>query len=226
MECKKGSLILLRHNEIRDELAFLASQALTPSSVRDEPFIYPCRPATMESSPATGLPATTDPATPPSPVERNLRKNAGSAERGDILIRNCWTQGTDCIIDVRVTDTDAASYRSRPPEKVLAEHERAKKRKYLEACQAQRRDFTPFVVSADGLLGKEAKTLLRQLSSRLAEKYEKAYSQVCGFVMARMSIAIVRATHLCLRGSRIPTRAMSRHQPLWEDGAGISLFRY
>ena len=61
--------------------------------------------------------------------------------------------------------------------------------------------MTSFVVSTDGLLGKEAKILLKKLSAMLAEKWEKPYSEVCGYVNARMSIAIVRATHLCLRGS-------------------------
>ena len=146
-------------------------------------------------------------------------------DRGDLLIRGLWAIGTDCIIDVRVTDTDAKSYRSKDPAKVLEAQEREKKKKYLQACLGQRRHFTPFVVSTDGLLGKEAKTLLRKLSALLAEKWEKPYSQVCGFVNARMSIAIVRATHLCLRGSRTPTSRMSR-RPQWEGRAGLSLFRH
>ena len=39
---------------------------------------------------------------------------------------------------------------------------------------------------------------------------------------SRMSIAIVRATHLCIQGSRIPTSRMSQH-PQWGDGAGLPL---
>jgi hypothetical protein len=51
------------------------------------------------------------------------------------------------------------------------------------------------VVSTDGLIGKEAKTFLKKLSTLLAEKWEKPYSVVvCGYVNAQMSIAIVRAT--------------------------------
>jgi hypothetical protein len=70
---------------------------------------------------------------------------------------------------------------TRAPGKVLAEHhEREKKKKYLEPCLEQRRYFTPFVVSTDGLLGKEAKTLLKRLSALLSEKWEKPYSEVCG----------------------------------------------
>jgi hypothetical protein len=56
-----------------------------------------------------------------------------------------------------------------------------------------------FVVSTDGRLGtKEAKILLKKLAARLAEKWEKPYSEVCGYVNDRMSIVIVRATRLCL----------------------------
>jgi hypothetical protein len=109
---------------------------------------------------------------------------------------------------------------------VLEAQEREKKRKYLEPCVQQRRHFSPFVVSTDGMLGKEAKVLMRTLAARLAEKWEKPYSEVCGYVNARMSIAIVRATHRCLRGSRIPTGRMSSRLPLWEDKAGLGLFRH
>jgi hypothetical protein len=41
----------------------------------------------------------------------------------------------------------------------------------------QRHQFTPFLVSTNGLLGKEAKTLLKKLSSVLAEKWEKSYAE-------------------------------------------------
>jgi hypothetical protein len=128
------------------------------------------------------------------------------------------------MIDVRITDVDAKSNRSEDSDKVLSTHEREKKKKNLGACLEQRRHFSPFVASADGLLGKEAKILLRKLSSMLAEKWEKPCSEICGCVNARMSIAIVRATHLCIRGSRIPTGKMCNHLPQWEDKAGLGLF--
>ena len=144
--------------------------------------------------------------------------------RGDILVRGFWARGTDCIIDVRVTNTDALSQRHKDPEKILAQHEREKKRKYLEPCLKQRRHFTPFVVSTDGLLGREATFFTRRLSSILAEKWHQPYSVVCGFVKTRLSIAIARATHLCLRGSRIPTGQISNRRPLWEDRAGLGLY--
>jgi hypothetical protein len=96
----------------------------------------------------------------------------------------------------------------------------------LEACLEYRRHFTPFVCSVDGMLGREAKTFAIRLvaSAKLANKWEKSYSQVCGYVNAQLSIAIVLATHLCMRGRRVPVHKISIRYPQWEDGAGLSLF--
>jgi hypothetical protein len=84
---------------------------------------------------------------------------------------------------------------------VLEAHEREKKKKYLKACLEQFRHFSPFLDSTDNLLGKESRTLLKKLSALLAEKWEKLYSEICGYVHARMSIAMVRAPHLCFYGA-------------------------
>ncbi len=82
----------------------------------------------------------------------------------------------------------------------------------------------PFVVSTDGLLGREAKNLLKQIALlRLTAKWEQPYSVVRGFVNARINLAILRATNLCIRGSRVPASKMSKRVQ-WLDGAGLGLF--
>ena len=183
----------------------LAARAFSPSAVRDEPLIFSgCSTESLKSTAASSPACPTD-------------------ERGDVLVRGLWERSTDCILDVRVTDTDAKSYRAKSPKNVLAAQENSKKKKYLAPCLAQRRHFTPFVVSCDGLLGKEANHVLKNLASHLAHKSERPYSVVCAFMRARMSIAIVRATHMCLRGSRIPTSQMS-HRPTWFGHGGLGLF--
>jgi hypothetical protein len=102
------------------------------------------------------------------------------------LVQGLWARGTDCItIDVRITDVDAKSQQSKDPHKVLKAHEREKKKKCLEACLEQRRHFSSFVASTDGLLGKESRTLLKKLPALPAEKWEKPYSKICGYVMLR-----------------------------------------
>ena len=78
--------------------------------------------------------------------------------------------------------------------------------------------------SVDGLLGDEAVSALRKIARVLAPKWDMPYSRVCGFLRARMSMAMVRATHTCLRGSRVPARYYSQLVPDWDGGAGLYLF--
>ncbi len=78
-------------------------------------------------------------------------------EHGDLLIHGFWAHGTNDIINVQVTDTSHKSYHLRDPHKVLAQQQEYKKKKYLNACWLkQRKNFTPFVISTDGLIGHEA----------------------------------------------------------------------
>ena len=100
LECKKVGLVIFRHNEIQDELVNLASRALTPSVVHDEPLIHGHANENVKTSPTKVI------------TNHNIDEEAttGEDERGNLLIRGFWTAGTDCILDVRVTDTDAKSY--------------------------------------------------------------------------------------------------------------------
>jgi hypothetical protein len=202
MSCKKGGLVLLRHNDVADEWHHLCAQALTPSAVSDEPLIHRGRAG-------------------------NERATANGAEelpelRGDVAVHGFWRRGTTAIFDVRVTDTDAPSYRGQDPHKVLAKHEKEKKDKYVEHCVARRRTFTPLVFSVDGLRGEEASAATKKLASRLSAKWKRTYSQVCGFVRSRLSITLVRTTSQCLRGARDPT-ARATHAT-WDTGTGLALY--
>ena len=95
---------------------------------------------------------------------------------------------------------------------------------YMEACLQKRRHFSPFVASVDRLLGLEATSNLKSIASRLATKWWQPYSKTCGYVKSRVAVTLVRATHHCLRVSRVPAHRISVQQPQWEDGAGINLF--
>ena len=122
-----------------------------------------------------------------------------------MAVHGFWRRGTTTIFDVRVTDVDSASKSKQDPKKILAQQEREKKSKYVEHCQARRRHFTPLVFSVDGLRGAEAESATKRLSSLLASKWKRAYSEVCGFVRSRLAITLVRSASLCLRGARDPT---------------------
>ena len=207
LQCKKGGLVILRHNEVRDEIAALAAAALTPSAVRTEPLITP-------------TPNTAAPYAPP-PLDADPAAPIATVERGDLLLRGFFERSTDCIIDVRVQDLDAPSYRDKTPTACLLSTEKAKKRQYQDKCHAQRRTFVPFVVSADGLLGAEAKSLLKLLAFKLAKKWSRPYSSVRGYVNARLSLSIVRGANLCLHGSHIKASAMSSSLGFYDDAEGM-----
>ena len=52
----------------------------------------------------------------------------------DILIKYLWRQGTDSIHDMRVVNTDTASYQYKNPNKCLETADKEKNKKYLDAC--------------------------------------------------------------------------------------------
>jgi hypothetical protein len=188
--CKKGGLILLRHNDLRDELADIARIACSPSCIRSEPEIYPSLTTSNISTHPNSI-VPTDP-------------HLGSNARGDLYIHGFFDRGIGCIIDIRVVSLDAPSHISTDSHKVLQQNEIAKKAKYLDACLQQRKHFAPFVISTDGLLGTEAKQILQRLANRLADKWSQPYSVTRAYVNSRISFACCRTTHLCIRGSRIP----------------------
>jgi len=147
-----------------------------------------------------------------------------NTDRGDLLIRGFWEGSTDTIIDVRATNLDSKSYKNLPPKKALERQEKEKKKKFCKPCENQRRHFTPFVVSKDGMFGFEARAFLKRRVKFLAEEWKKPYSTVRGFINARMSTVLVRATNQCIRGSRIPVSNMS-NRFRWEGGAGLGLLK-
>ena len=71
----------------------------------------------------------------------------------------------------------------------------------------------------------EARAFLKRLAKLLAEEREKPYSIVMGFINARMSIALDRATNRCIRGSRMLVSNMS-NRFRWEGGAGLGLLNF
>ena len=58
------------------------------------------------------------------------------------------------------------------------------------------------VYSADGIPGSEALATQKILTVLLSYKLKQEYSEMCGFVQERMSLAIVRSNSLLLRGPR------------------------
>jgi hypothetical protein len=202
MSCKQGGLVMQRHNDVKAEWHHLCVQALSATVVYDEPLIHISR--DVREAGANG----TDPA---------------PEMRGDTGVHGFWRRGTTAIFDVRVTDTDGKSQRGMEPMAVLRRHEKAKKDKYGALCVARRRTFTPLVFSVDGMRGPECAAASKRLATLLSLKWKKTYSEVCGYVRSRLSIALVRSANRCLRSDRDPIWK----NPItpWDSGSGLALYR-
>ena len=84
------------------------------------------------------------------------------------------------------------------PKKALAKAEKEKNDLYLQACLQRRRNFTPMVYSEYKIPGAEALTAQKSLAALLSYKLRQEYSEMCGFVRAKMSLAAVRSNSLLL----------------------------
>ena len=126
------------------------------------------------------------------------------------------------MFNIRIVDLDAGSYLPMTPEKALEKAEKEKKELYLQACLECRSTFTIMVYSADGIPGAEALTAQKRLAALLSYKLKREYSEMCGFVQARMSLATVRSNSLILRGP-CDKGVRIRKRPELMDGAVISL---
>ena len=122
-----------------------------------------------------------------------------------------------------ICDINQPSYLSRNPTAILKTQENDKKRKYLDACLNQRRHFTSFVVSCEGLYGKEASFFMKRLAKHLADKWNCPYSSTISLLRTRFAISLVRSKNRCLRGACISPHKIS-YPCDWEDSAGLRFF--
>ena len=217
MKCKNGGLIIHRHDEVRNELIQLLQIAFLNSVIYSEPRIL----SSLKESKALKAQVLED-----ELIGMDRDPSVQQKDRGDILVRGFWSLGSECILDVSVTDTDCHSYENMTPEKVILQKEQKKKTKYLQKFLDINRSFTPFACSIDGLLGIEAKAFLKELARKLSSKWERDFIEVFNFVKARVSIALSKASHYCIRGSRLPASALGMRIRHWEDGSGLEQFIY
>ena len=68
-------------------------------------------------------------------------------------------------------DSDANSYLDRDVGAVLSSIEHTKKQRYSQAAEIINASIAPFVVTADGALGLEAKTFVRHLAEKIGFKF-------------------------------------------------------
>jgi hypothetical protein len=177
--CHVGGFINMRHDELRDLLASEMQQVL--KDVEVEPSLAPLTGETLQ------------------PRSANSRDDA----RADIRARSFWSRMQNAFFDVRVFYPHASSYVSKNLQTLYGSMEKAKKREYLDRIvNIDHGTFTPLIFSATGGMGKEASAALKQLAISLSHSRKEPYSHTMGLLRCRVAFALMRASSVCLRGSR------------------------
>ena len=122
--------------------------------------------------------------------------------RAYVRAHGFWERGTTVMSNIRIVKLDASYYLRRTPEKALVQAEKENKDLYLQACLERRNTYTPMVYSADRIPGAEALAAQKRLAVLLSYILKREYSEMCGFVRARISLAIVRSNSLLLHRPR------------------------
>ena len=209
LTCKKGGAVVGRHDIISASLATIGRMALTTSKVSTESWIRK-RVIREDREIDEGLKA-------------DVRMVGLGGDKEPAAI-------TD--IDVRCFYPDAPTYSNANmrTEKMMKTHSEEKLKKYKAECDKQGLYFIPFIATTDGTLGEDAERVVTMLGARLADKWRKTRGEVMGWIRARISLAIVRASSACIRGfqrGETKEKALAREQAIgFDDGAALArLFR-
>ena len=97
-----------------------------------------------------------------------------------------------------------------------------KKDKHGKHCHNQRKHITPFVISVESMLGREALLKLSQLSQFMAYKREEPLLQVQGWLNSRIAIAVARFYSQMIHVARLHGPRQER-EPDWDPESGIGL---
>ena len=148
LSCSTDGLVNARHNKIRDKIFYLSQRAFTSASVRAEPLIHHGHTIS----------------------DQEIRQGSDKDKemRGDVMVRGLWDRQVDTIIDVKLGDADADSYKYEPIEALLTRRYTIKKDNHGKHCHDQWKHFSAFVLSVDIILGREARVVLSQLIQAMA----------------------------------------------------------
>ena len=189
LDCKKGGLVIARHNESRD--------------------------LNIELLKLSGLTQITK-----EPIVKESNSDGEGALRVDWGVRGFWDFQREALFDIRILNADAPSYLSNSLASIFDSARVEKKTKYSKAAEDRRASFTPFLSTCEAIFDHEAIVYLKKLSNLLSSKWDTSYSQVHGWLKARLQICILRSVSLCIRGSRTKWRGAGI-----EHGAQIPLFK-
>ena len=183
MTCKTGGFIIIRHNTIRDLTVELLDEVCNDVAV--EPLL----------TPLTG--------------EKFKYKTANTDDhaRLDASGRGVYIKGNRAFFDVRVFNPLARVYSNCTLKAMHKMNEDSKKREYGErVVMVEHGTFTPLVFSTFGGMSVECTSFYNRMAEKIAEKRNIAHSKAKSWLRTKLSFCVLRATNLCLRGSRTKTQ--------------------
>ena len=101
LSCSTGGLFIARYNKIRDKILYLSQRAFTSASVCAEPLIHQGRTRSEQ--------------------EICQGSNKDKETWWDVMVQCLWYPQVDSVIDVKLGDADADSYKYEPMEALLAQ---------------------------------------------------------------------------------------------------------
>ena len=179
LDCKLGGYVSMRHNSVRDTIAFFMKEA-NCKDVKVEPSMAPVNASLYSSSTITQ-----------------------SDARLDISAIGVYSPFERSFFDIRVTHPNCASNEYKPLKQIYQEHEKAKRSAYEErVLQAEKGSFVPLIFTTSGGMGPCSKILFKRLVEKLSFLKNEKTSIIMNHIRTRVRFAILRSTLIALRGNR------------------------
>ena len=113
---------------------------------------------------------------------------------------------------MRITNTNPESQRHLTSEKSFTKHERKKKRRYNNRIMnVEHGTFTPLMFPVNGGMAKECLKFHKFVAEKIANKSGCRYEKVLSIIKCKLSFLILRASLMCVRGSRSFTTHSRNH---------------
>ena len=127
--------------------------------------------------------------------------------RLDIRARGFWREGQNAFFDVRITNPDADSQQNSTITSILKKHEQEKKRGYnRRVMEVEHGTFTPLIFTTTGVMSHECSVYHKALAEKISLKRDERYEDVMRYLRIKFSYLAIKATLLCVRGSRTVKR--------------------
>ncbi len=187
LDCKQGGYVSMRHNAMRDNVAYFLREAKC-KDVKVEPALIKVNPANF-----------------------SRHTNTQEEARLDVSAVGLYAPFARTFFDVRVThpNCDTNSYKSL--DKIYKEHEKSKKDMYEErVLESEKGSFIPLIFTTSGGMGPLCTTFVQRLKYLIAEDKKEAQSHVIHHIRTRLRFAMLRSTLIALRGVRGKSRPQYR----------------